>query len=134
MTTKPGSANSARRRSGADMMLSFQAGCVRPCQLPTLNGTCFAAGVAAPSIRPDHLEHVFVLDLEIIALAAGADDRAGEPGPVDAVTDHRLVDMNGDHFAERQPGLRLFAVGALQMDDLRQPALERHRALRNARH
>ena len=29
-------------------------------------------------IRPDHLEHVFRLDLEIVAAAAGADDRLGQ--------------------------------------------------------
>ena len=45
------------------------------------------------SIRADHLEHVFVLDLEIIALAAGAHDRVGQRGLVDAVLDEGLVDM-----------------------------------------
>src|SRR5438445_5782421 len=67
----------------------------------------------AESIRPDHLEHVFLLDLEIIAFPPRAHDRAGQSGLVDAVPDHGLVDVNGDDFAERQPGLCLFAIGAL---------------------
>ena len=59
------------------------------------------------SIRADHLEHVFRLDLEIVAAATGPDDRAGQPGLVDAILDEGLVDVHGDNFAQRQPGLRL---------------------------
>ena len=58
----------------------------------------------------------------------------GLAGLVDTVLNHRPVDMDGDDFAERQPGLRLVAVGALQLDDLRQPAFERHRAFGDAGH
>src|SRR5215470_12090922 len=58
------------------------------------------------SIRPFHLEHVFRLDLEIVTAAAGADDRLGPGGLVDAVLDHGLVDMDGDDFTEGDPGLR----------------------------
>src|SRR5258708_4380209 len=89
---------------------------------------------AAPSIRPDHLEHRLRTNLEIIAFAAGADDRAGKPGLVDAVPDHGLVDMDGDDLTQGQPGRRLLAIGALQLNDLRQLALERHRAFRHPRH
>src|SRR5690349_17673875 len=85
-------------------------------------------------IRPDHLEHVFRLDLEIIAAAAGADDRAGGGGLVDAVLDHGLVDMDGDDLAQRQPGVGLLAVGALEADDVGYLALEGDRALADARH
>ncbi len=56
----------------------------------------------------------FRLDLEIVAATAGADDRVGGGGPVDAVLDEGLVDMDGDDLAERQPGLGLLAVGALE--------------------
>src|SRR5512147_1130229 len=77
------------------------------------------------SIRPDHLEHVFRLDLEIVAAAAGADDRMSQPGLVDAVPDKGLVDVHGDDLAQRQPSLRLVAIGPLQLDDLRQLAFER---------
>src|SRR6266702_6470588 len=86
------------------------------------------------SIRPYHLEHVFRLDLEIVAPAAGADDRAGQSSLVDAILDHGLVDMHGDDFAERQPGRRLLAIGALQLDDLRQLAFEGNRAFRHKRY
>src|SRR4051812_35614447 len=44
------------------------------------------------SIRPDHLEHVFRLDLEIVAAPSRTHDRAGQSGLVDAVPDHGLVD------------------------------------------
>ena len=44
-------------------------------------------------------------DLEIIAPAAGAHDRVGQRGLIDAVLDHGLVDVDGDDLAERQPGL-----------------------------
>src|SRR4051812_31473835 len=85
------------------------------------------------SIRPDHLEHGFRCDLEIVATAAGAGDRARQRGLVDPVVDETLVDMDGDHFAERNPSLRLLAVGALQLDDLGHLALERHRTFGDAR-
>src|SRR6187399_2900394 len=84
------------------------------------------------SIRPDHLEHVFRLDLEIVAAAAGTDDRAGQPGLVDAILDEGLVDVHGDDLAQRQPGLRFVASGTLQLDDLRYLAFERDRAFRHA--
>src|SRR5690349_3428949 len=86
------------------------------------------------SVRPDHLEHVFRLDLEIVALAAGADDRTGEPGLVDAILDEGLVDVHGDDLAEGHPGLRFLAVGALQLEDLRHLALESDRAFRDPGH
>src|ERR1041385_985847 len=79
------------------------------------------------SIRPRHLEHGVGIDDEIIASSPGADDRACQRGLVDAVLDEALVDVNRDHLAERQPGLRLPAVGALQLDDLGHLALERYR-------
>src|SRR5882724_4231945 len=91
---------------------------------PPHPGLLSASGEKGKLIRPDHLEHVFGLDLKIVAAAAGADDRAGQPGLVDAVLDHGLVDVNGDDLTERQPGVRLVAVGALQLDDLRQLAFE----------
>ena len=47
-----------------------------------------------------------------------------EPGLVDAVLDEGLVDVHGDDLAQRQPGLRLFAIGALELDDLRQLRLD----------
>src|SRR5580704_14206292 len=84
-------------------------------------------------VRPDHLEHIFRPDLEIIAPAAGAHDGTRQCGLVDAVLDEGLVDMDGDHLAQREPGLRLLAVGALQLDDLRQFAFKRHRAFRHPR-
>src|SRR3954470_9511802 len=89
---------------------------------------------ATRSVRPDHLEHVFRLDLEIITAAAGPDDRAGGGGLVDAVLDHSLVDVNGDDLAERQPGVGLLAVGALQSDDIGHLALEGDGTLADARH
>src|SRR4029077_6197325 len=61
------------------------------------------------SIRPDHLEHVFRLDLDIVAASSRTHDRAGQSGLVDAVPDHGLVDVDGDDLAECQPGLRLLA-------------------------
>ena len=73
-------------------------------------------GEGEASVRPDHLEHGLRTNFKIIAPAAGAHDRAGEPGLVDAVPDHGLVDVDGDDFAEREPGLRLLAVSALQLD------------------
>src|SRR6478609_9335786 len=54
------------------------------------------------SIRADHLEHVFRLDLEIVAAAAGTDDRVGEPGLVNAILDEGLIDVHGDDLAQRQ--------------------------------
>src|SRR5580698_10741076 len=86
------------------------------------------------SVRPDHLEHVYVLDLEIIAPAAGAHDRVGQGRDVDAVLDHGLVDIDRDHLAERQPALHLLAVGTLQLDDLGHLALERYRAFGHPGH
>jgi len=47
-------------------------------------------------IRPRHLEHGVLADFEVIAPAARTHDGAGERGLIDAVPDHRLVDMHGD--------------------------------------
>src|SRR5262249_53449154 len=102
---------------------------------PAPNGASRNDEVERPKlIRPDHLEHGFGANFEIIALAAGADDRAGQPGLVDALPDHGLVDMDGNDLTQRQPGLRLFAVGTLELDDLCHLAFERHRAFGDARH
>src|ERR1700730_4575971 len=87
---------------------------------------------ATLSIRPRHLEHGFGPDLKIVAAAAGADDGTRQRGLVDAVLDEGLVDVDRDDLAERKPGLRLLAVGALQLDDLRQLAFERYRTLGHA--
>jgi hypothetical protein len=65
------------------------------------------------SIRPCHLEHGVGANFKIIALAAGAHDRACQRGLVHAVLDQGLVDVHGDDFAEGEPGLHLPAVGAL---------------------
>src|SRR5215468_5256934 len=86
------------------------------------------------SIGPDHFEHVFRLDLKIVAAAASADDRFGPCGLVDAILDHGLVDVDGDDLAEGHPGLRLLAISALELDDLGQLAFERDRAFGNPRH
>src|SRR5271154_1466893 len=86
------------------------------------------------SIRPHHFEHVFRPDLEIVALAPGTHDRVRQPGLVDAIPDHGLVDMDGHDLAQREPGLRLLAVGALQLNDLRQLAFERDRAFGDPGH
>src|SRR3954470_15425307 len=99
---------------------------------PTLSSR--RGGEGLDLIRADHLEHVFRLDLKVVASPAGADDRTGEPGLVDPAFDHRLLDMDGDDFAARQPGLPLFTIGALQLDDLRQLAFEGYRALGDTRH
>ena len=56
----------------------------------------------------------------------------GQAGLVDAVLDEGLVDVHGDDFAQRQPGLRLVAIGTLQLDDLRHLAFEGDRAFRHA--
>src|ERR1700731_1542513 len=85
-------------------------------------------------IRPRHLEQGFGADFEIVALAAGADDRVRQRGLVDTVLDEGLVDVDGDDLAERKPGLRLAAVGALQLNDLRQLAFEGDRAFRDPGH
>src|SRR5258708_15711278 len=84
-------------------------------------------GETDDSIRPHHLEHGIRPDLEIIALAAGAHDGVRQRGLVDTILDEGLVDVHGNDLAEGEPGLRLLAVGALQLNDLRQPAFERHR-------
>src|SRR4051795_5116494 len=89
---------------------------------------------ATRSVRPDHLEHVFRLDLEIIPAAAGPDDRAGGGGLVDAILDHGLVDVNGNDLAERQPGIGFLAVGALEPDDVGHLAFEGDRTFAYARH
>src|SRR4051794_36751877 len=92
-------------------------------------GVACAAGVSvidahsckygkAQLIRPYHFEHSLRSDLEIVAAAAGAGDRACQRGLIHAVLDHGLVDMDGNHLAQGQPPLRLPAVGALQLDDL----------------
>src|ERR1700704_1610122 len=72
---------------------------------------------ARKSIRPCHLEHGFGTNFKVVALAAGARDGARQRGLVDAVLDHGLVDVDGDDLAEGEPGLRLPAVGALQLND-----------------
>src|SRR5262249_42469826 len=74
----------ARRRASADK----RAGRGRRSTVPT-------------SIRPDHLEHGIGPNFKIVTPAPCAHDRAGEPGLVDAVPDHGLVDVDGDDFAER---------------------------------
>src|SRR5690349_16017252 len=56
---------------------------------------CVRGTKGSGSVRPDHFEHVFRLDLEIVAAPPGAHDRAGQAGLVDAVLDHRLVDVDG---------------------------------------
>src|SRR5690349_8765658 len=83
-------------------------------------------------IWPHHLENVFGLDLEIIAAATGADDRAGGGGLVDPVLDHGLVDVDRDDLTQRQPGVGLLAVGALEPDDVGHLAFEGDRALADA--
>ncbi|MNG19066.1 hypothetical protein D3C84_1031860 [compost metagenome] len=42
--------------------------------------------------------------------------------------------MHGDHFAENQPARHHIPVRPLQLNDLRDLALERHRAFGDARH
>src|SRR5258708_34795873 len=91
-------------------------------------------GEGEESIRPGHLEHGVRPYLKLAARAPGAHDRARQRGLVDAVLDKSLVDMDGDDLAEGKPGLRLLAIGALQLNDLRQFAFERDRAFRHARH
>src|SRR6202790_5879276 len=96
------------------VLLSKTAAVGRLCPLPASG----ARERSSRSIRSDHLEHRIGPYLEIIALAAGAHDRARQRGLVDAVLDEGLVDVDGDDFAEGEPGLRLGAVGALQLDAL----------------
>src|SRR5712691_4042232 len=82
------------------------------------------------SIRPYHLEHGVRPDFEIVPLAAGAHNGPRQRGLVDAVLDEGLVDVDGNDLAEGEPGLRLLAIGTLQLNDLRQFAFERDRAFR----
>src|SRR5579872_6500597 len=86
------------------------------------------------SIWPRHLEHGVLADLEIIALATRAHDGTGERRLIHAVLDHGLVDMDGNDLPEREPGVGLLAVGALQLNDLSQLAFERYRAFGNPWH
>src|SRR5215475_9998400 len=86
------------------------------------------------SVRPDHFEHGFGRHLEIVAAPASACDRMCERGLIDPVLDKGLVDVDGNDFAERQPGLGVSAVRALELDDLRKPAFEGHWTFRYARH
>src|ERR1700759_4926558 len=55
---------------------------------------CPPYGVSSKSIRPDHLEHGLGPNFKIVATASGADDGARKACLVDAVADHRLVDMD----------------------------------------
>src|SRR5258708_20480843 len=102
--------------------------------LRSIRATLDSAVQSAQSIRPGHLEHGLGPNLKIVTLAAGAHDRARHRGLVNAVLDEGLVDMDGDDLAEGKPGLRLLAVGALQLNDLCQFAFEPDRAFRATRH
>src|ERR1700761_4047169 len=88
--------------------------------LRSIRGTLPLSLTTKRSVRPDHLEHRFGADFEIVAATAGADDGAGHRGLVDAVVDQRFGDMDGADFAQGQPAIDLLAAGVLQLDDLRQ--------------
>src|SRR3954468_13186548 len=74
---------------------------------------------AAASIGPSHLKHRIGTNFEIVAPAAATHNRARQRCLVHAVLDEGLVDVNGAHFAEREPRLHFRAVRALQLNDLR---------------
>src|SRR4051794_4892901 len=65
-----------------------------------------------------------VAELVVGAGTAAADDGAGELGPVDAVDQEVLVDVDPDHLAGAPPVLGGLAVGPEQPEDLGRPALE----------
>jgi hypothetical protein len=50
---------------------------------------------------------------------------------VDAVFDEAFVNVNSHDFASCQPGVSPRAVGALELDNLRKAAFERHRTFRH---
>ena len=54
-------------------------------------------------------------------------------GLVDTVLDQRLVDVNGNHLAQCQPGFSFLAIGAFELNDFRQLAFERDAAFADAR-
>ena len=90
--------------------------------------------IAACSVRPGHFEHGFGRHLEIIATAPGARDGAREGGVVDAVPDEGPIDVDGNDFAECQPGFSVSSIRALETDNFRDLALKRGRAFRDTRH
>src|SRR5687767_4207228 len=80
-----------------------------------------------------HLEHGAGADLGIARWSAGAQDGVGSGGVVDTVYQQRTVDVDGNHFAQHEPGVHGRTVGPLKSCDLRQSAFEVDRALEHAR-
>src|ERR1700753_319510 len=96
--------------------------------LPTKRLTAPKARWDERLVRTRHLEHGVFANLEVVALAARTHDGARQRGLIHTVPDHGLVDVSGHHFAKREPGIGLLAVGALELNDLCQLAFERDRA------
>ena len=59
--------------------------------------------------------------------------RRGGRSIVQSVADQIVPDMDGDDFAQYQPGIRIQSRAVRQAQQLRQPAFEGHRTLRDAR-
>lgn len=80
-----------------------------------------------------HLEQLLGADREVIGRATTTQDVAGGGGVIDAVLERTLRDVHADDFTQDQPGRDRVAIGALQLDDLRDLAFERYRAFLDAR-
>src|ERR1700736_6190236 len=115
---------SCSNESGRDLISLFEHDLFEKTRLPLCINAAPPGPGHARSIRSRHLEHGILPDFEIITPAPRTHDRPGQRGLIDAVPDHGLVDVDGDDLAEREPGLRLPAVGALKLDDLRHLAFK----------
>src|ERR1700694_5905911 len=115
---------SCSNESGRDLISLFEHDLFEKNRL----SLCINAAPSGPgharSIRPRHLEHGILPDFEIVTPAPRTPDRPGQRGLINAVLDHGLSDVDGDDLAEGEPGLRLSAVGAMQLNDLRHLAFK----------
>src|SRR5690242_7538468 len=89
-------------------------------------------GCGTVSARAAHREQRVLGDLEIIGRPAAAGDRMRPRGLVDAVFQAVAIDMHADRLADHKPLVERPAFLGLEPDQLGQPALELHRAARDA--